>query len=708
MKLMVNKFTNWMASALWLAVLGAFLFPMWPALGQTLPTRWRWSNPTPHGGNVYDMTYGYGLGLTVQVTERGQIFSSEDLVFWQPWDSGTTNALLGVTFLGQRLVVAGANGTLLYADSLENFQSASLSTANWFTAVAASSSLAVAVGDNAMIYSSSDGATWAADSIKQSPTNWLRSVAFGGNGSGTFVAVGEFGFIATRASNGQWTKQTSGTTNHLNKVAYVNGLFWAVGENGTVLTTSGSGNQSSWTAITTGATNSLYGVTGTNNTVLIMGEKELWLNESSSAAGPWANQLDTAKVAPATAWTYYCGVWEDTFYFIAGRSGMMFEGFKTNSTDTIWVTRHEPYRNWLWDMVATPNFYVAAGDQATVLTSSRGITWNLETVPDAATNSIFLGVGGDTNGLVVVGNKGTLIYSPNVITNVTFTNLDLTTIVNPVSTVGTYWNSVSVPTTNDLQGVARSANLFLVSGGTGTILTSANGTDWALQTTPTTKFLSSVAVFPGGYVATGDAGTILTSPNGTSWTARTSGTTNWVYRVRYLNNQLVAVGQNGIILTSPDGVTWTKRTSNTTKWLNNVIWLSNTYFVVGNQGTVLASADAVTWSNIGTITEKSLYGLDTLNGQLLAVGVEGAIVRSQITPLLSPIQFQSLGRATSQNLLLISGLTDQVFTLQTSTNLVDWVDGVTLELQEDSGTQLFLDSPDTNTIRSFYRAFSIK
>jgi len=46
-------------------------------LAQTLPQAWRWSNPTPHGGNVFDMAYG--LGVTIQVCERGQIFTSDDL-----------------------------------------------------------------------------------------------------------------------------------------------------------------------------------------------------------------------------------------------------------------------------------------------------------------------------------------------------------------------------------------------------------------------------------------------------------------------------------------------------------------------------------------------------------------------------------------------------------------------------------------------------
>src|SRR5881628_776666 len=75
----------------------------------SLPTHWRWSNPSPHGGNIFDMAYGFGL--TVAVTERGQIFTSEDLRFWQPRDSGTTNSLRAVTFFNGRLIITGERGT---------------------------------------------------------------------------------------------------------------------------------------------------------------------------------------------------------------------------------------------------------------------------------------------------------------------------------------------------------------------------------------------------------------------------------------------------------------------------------------------------------------------------------------------------------------------------------------------------------------------
>jgi hypothetical protein len=55
-------------------------------------------------------------------------------------------------------------------------------------------------------------------------------------GNGLFVAVGEWGTILTSPDGVTWTARTSGTSNLLYDVTYGNGTFVAVGEWGTILT----------------------------------------------------------------------------------------------------------------------------------------------------------------------------------------------------------------------------------------------------------------------------------------------------------------------------------------------------------------------------------------------------------------------------------------------------------------------------------------
>lgn len=660
-----------------------------------LPTRWRWSNPSPHGGNIFDMAYG--VGLTVAVAERGQIFTSEDLLFWEPRDSGVTNSLRAVTFFRNRLIITGERGIVLHADSLQSFNTLDLGTSDWLEGVAASDDLIVSVGDRGAIYTSATGTNWQRRST--SITAWLRGVAYG---AGMFVAVGENGTIATSSDGSSWTRPNSPTSRHLNRVAFVQDRFWVAGDGGLTIVSPLLGI-GSWSIVNNGATNSLFSVSGNAETRLAVGNGEVRLREG----GAWSDQRAIAAY-PAPNWTFYNALWQGSLYFISGRSGMMAEGFQTNSSSPyIWINRSQSIRNWLWDLQRLPDFYVTVGFLGTVMTSLNAIDWDLELVPNSVTNSTFLGVGGTTNLLLAVGQKGSLILSPNTITNVVLTNSNGTLTTNQASTLGIVWHAVPRPTTNDLQGIAVLDDRFILTGDNGAVLTSPDGTNWTSRSTPIRAFLSGVATFPGGAVAVGARGTIVTSSDGVAWSSRASGTTNWIYRVRYVGGRLIAVGQNGTILTSPDGVSWTPRASGTARWLNDVTLVDDTYFVVGTQGAVLASTNAIAWTNIGTITEKSLYGVaHDGRGQLVVAGVEGAIIRSQVVPDLTPVEFVEYSRATNHNLFLISGNPDQRFRIERSSSLnTNWSPGPVLEFLDNSGTLLFLEDTGTNAPpREFYRA----
>jgi hypothetical protein len=658
------------------------------------PLQWRWSNPAPHGNNIIGMTYSLASQLGVQVTERGQIYTSDDLIFWIPRESGTTSNLRSVAFLGGRIVVVGENGTVLYANSVYDFRSGTLidgPTSDWLEGVTTSLTLAVAVGDNGAIYTSLDGINWKRRTTIY--TDWLKSVAYGNGG---FVAVGDGGVVLTSPNGTNWTKRTSGTSQNLSRVAFGNTRFTAVGAGGVVISSANGGTN--WVNETTavGAANALYTVSVGPTARLVAGESEVRLQESG---GGWSNEL--AKIDGPPSWTYLSSVARQNYFLLGGRTGFLAEGYKTNSTPYYWIPSEESVRSWLFDVTYASNVFVAVGDLATVMTSGSGIEWNLELVPLSVTNSIFLGVGGTTNLLVTVGTQGAVIISPNVTTNYSVTNGSGQVTNISSSTLGVLWYPVPRPTTNDLQGVTAFAGQYVITGDKGTVFTSEDGTNWVPKATPTSYMLSSVAEFPGGLVATGDRGTILSSSDAISWTLRTSNTTNWLYRVRYLGGLLVAVGQNGVILTSSDGISWTRQTNANGNWLHDVTYVDGTWFAVGKQGTVLSSSNALDWVDRGTITLKSLYTAATDSQRLLTAGVEGVILRSQIVPDLTPVEILGYSRIKPtnlpqvvQNLFLFGGKPDQRFTLNACAALGTnhWEDNQQLEFVDPSGTLYFLQT----------------
>lgn len=689
-----------------LLLAGGLLSAPGEAGGAASPPRWRWSSPRPHGANIVDMAWSPTLGVAVQVAELGQIFSSSDFTLWIPRASGTSNDLRGVSFLGTRILVVGQHRTVLYADGLDDFRPGTISggqPTDWLEAVAASPTLAVAVGDNGVIFTSTNGVDWRA----QTPASqWLRGIAYGG---GVFVAVGENGKIISSINGSSWTTRGSGTLQHLNRVLFGAGRFTAVGENGVCLSSTNLGG--SWFPETTGASNDLFHAVNTPGARMVAGDFEV---RSQLIGGPWVNELhpDGFGRTPLP-WTYYAAIRSPDSFLIAGRTGLMEEAFDgTNGLPFRWVPGDDTVRNWLWDVANPTNLYVAVGDRATILTSGNGVDWRLEVPPEAATNSIFSGVGGTKDLLVAVGDQGSLIVSPNVVTNAIGTN----GVVTNFSAFGVLWHPMPAPTTNDLQGVAANTNLFVVTGDKGAILTSPDGTNWTARAAPTNRFLSSVTSWPGGWVATGDDGAIVISADGTNWNLIPPPTTNWLYRIRHLGGRLIVVGQNGTILTSTDGSIWTKQTSGTTKWLNDVALVEDTWFVVGNSGTVLTSSNAVNWISVGTITRKHLYAAATDSRQLVTVGTEGVILRSQVAPDTNAVRILSYDHVSTygpfgqelQNVFLFGGRTDQQFTLDYRANFETnaWITGPQLEFFDGSGTLFYLETLITTNPppKEFYRA----
>ncbi|MBI5384792.1 MAG: hypothetical protein HZA90_08890 [Verrucomicrobia bacterium] len=644
--------------------------PNLPAV--TFPLNWRWSNPAPHGANILDMTYSTN-GLAVQVGERGQIFTSTDFDLWIPRDSHTTRSLRGVAFFGGRLVVTAESGTVLFADDPAEFFVVNLGTTDWLESVAASTNLLVAVGDNAAIYTSTNAVSWQRRSV--SFTTWLRSVAWGAPG---FVTVGENGFIASSANGTNWTQRASGVSQHLNRVAWIGNQFWAVGDSGKVLT---SATGTTWSPQTSGATNSLFAAAGRAALEVVAGEKAVRLHDGLT----WTNQLGAGQLYPPPPWNYYASVWDGGGFWLGGASGMLVEGYKTNATSqTFWGEVGTSVRDWLWAVLRTPSFYLAAGDRAVVLTSGNGVDWDLLPVPNSVTNATFLGVGATAGDhYFVLGTAGAMLRSTN----------------------GATWDAISPrPATNDLQGFTSRGNLLLASGSRGTILTSIDGTNWSRRTTPTTTFLSGLETFPGGFVASGDNGALLTSTNGTNWSAVSTGTTNWFYRVRWLNGVLLAVGENGALRTSTNGTAWTPQTSGTSEWLTDAAFVDGAWFAVGTAGAVVASTNLTTWTNIGTLTRKSLFGIAATASQLVAVGGEGVILRAQVVPDLTPVSFVSYTRSSSRNVFLLGGRPDQRIQMLRSTTLTNWTPDIQLEFLDGTGTLLFLENQPPGLPYEFYRA----
>jgi hypothetical protein len=172
--------------------------------------------------------------------------------------------------------------------------------------------------------------------------------------------------------------------------------------------------------------------------------------------------------------------------------------------------------------------------------------------------------------------------------------------------------------------------------------------------------------------------------------------------VHGFNGRLLAFGENGTMLTSTNGTSWTKVNSGVTNWLNDAVMVSNTCYVVGNQGVVLASTNFLTWTNVGAITRKALESAAMQNGQLVVVGFQGSILRSQIIP--EAVDFLQYAQNGGYNVFSVAGPVQQQFTLDSSTNLSQWITGPLLNIIYGDGTLIFYEPlPATPPGAQYYR-----
>ncbi len=159
----------------------------------------------------------------------GHLFASSDGVDWRPIDQSRNHYLSGIAYDGTNYVAIGAHYAQYSSNGTEWSNDQDLR--KWLSAVASGGRVFVIVGEGGAIFVSSDhGKTWAA---KTSGTvEDLKAVCYG---NGRFVAVGNSGTVLTSTDGDRWSAVNSGTSQNLNGVACGEERFVAVGRGGTVI-----------------------------------------------------------------------------------------------------------------------------------------------------------------------------------------------------------------------------------------------------------------------------------------------------------------------------------------------------------------------------------------------------------------------------------------------------------------------------------------
>ena len=268
-------------------------------------------------------------------------------------------------------------------------------------------------------------------------TNRLSGVVWSGS---QFVAVGDNGTIVTSSDGTTWVSRPSGTTDMLEGVVWTGTEYIAVGGTGTVLT---SLDGAAWTRHSLGTSNLYYGVAWSGATAVAVGFNGAI---SSSPDGvTW-----TPRVSGAPNEIFQGVAWSGSQFVAVSRAGAIL----TSPDGGTWTSQANG--GGLWGVTSSGTQLVAVGYSSAsccidvILTSPDGVTWtpqstNVGALPMAVTwtGQQYLAVGGS-------GALGTMRSSPD----------------------GINWKSEATGSQAVLFGVASSGSTVVAVGDNGTIVTS--------------------------------------------------------------------------------------------------------------------------------------------------------------------------------------------------------------------------------------------
>jgi hypothetical protein len=580
-----------------------------------------------------------------------KLFTADAQMQWTGLTLTPEQQLNDVAFGAGKYVAVGENNIIrTSADGATwTTQESGLGNTGTLYGIVFANNLFVAVGSPGMILTSNDGISWSKKSLGTGQI--LRSIAFG---YGTFVIVGSAGALLTSTDGKSWKKRPNGLDN-LNDVAYVDYGFIAVGSNGVIKTSSETGID--WSVRGSGTINELRAVKGgLNKSAVIVGDKGTILHSNNSIHWYYTPLQDKTLSLSGVE----CNLSNGRFVAVCSNKNVALV-----SPDGLnWGDAPKPTGSaWYFNRVRfLQNSFLAVEGKGTFRSSyNNGYAWSSTTTNlrsmqlngSAFGNGTFVAVGSAPldNGATGLGNTNLAMYSADGINysvgqtirliggaksihDVAFGNNLFVAVgadaLIQTSKDGKNWSYSQVEFGTNLNGVTFGGGRFVAVGNHGVILYSSDGKVWKKSSNKVLYTFNSVAYANGMFVLVGNSGVIGVSTDGNVWSYRYSGTSNHLKGVAFGHLKWILVGQNNTILTSPNGDKWKPLIPDVAigkSDYTDIIYESH-FVITGTNGKIVRFIPDTWWANPSSSTYKHLNTITYGNGRYIAGGNSGALQES--------------------------------------------------------------------------------
>ncbi|WP_135553907.1 dockerin type I domain-containing protein [Paenibacillus cymbidii] len=498
---------------------------------------YEWTERTSNANTDFKaVAYGNGVYVAVGVKSDmgmnyGSIYRSPDGITWTQMKNEMMVSYLDLGFYNGQFIATGQLGNLRISSDGQNWQDITTGLMSIFQSVTVLGSTYVltgyaGMGMGAWITSDPSLTSWTSQTI-DTDFNVTRIEVL----NNQLVALGAQGDVYTSTNGTAWTKQHSGSTMALRQAAYDGIRYYAVGDGGTIQTSTDLEN---WTLVyPIGVSFNLKAIATNGSNFVTVGESATIV---SSADWVTFNKFNTnlggvKDVVYGGGKFIAVGTGKDIYY-----SG---DGNNWNAShlgdDITYMLDNVTYGD--EQFIATGTAYINSELTNVLFTSHNGINWTyhnslgpISMTSIAYGNGNYFGVGGYYNDIyksadginyVQVDKAGTGFS----VSGVYYLNGDFffpgNTATLAVYTNGTTLNKKPLSGISSIGAMAYDSGTYVVTNGAGDIYTTTDLESWTKRATiqPFEGILTyDMVVADGAFVMVGQKGTIATSGKLVSYT----------------------------------------------------------------------------------------------------------------------------------------------------------------------------------------------